>query len=219
MEREFWLKRWQTGDIGFHRDDVHPALLEFWGKAAADSAAKVFVPLCGKSLDMRWLAARGHPVLGVELSEQAVDEFFTGEGLEPEVRRADGFAVKSAGRYEIWCGDYFALPTEALADVGTFYDRASLIALPPAMRERYAARLAELLPAGTQGLLVTIDYDPAEMNGPPFSVTSEEVSRLFGQGFSIDELSLRDVLSGNPGLVKRGLTALTESCHLLRRSP
>lgn len=217
MEREFWIKRWETGDIGFHRDEVNPALEKFWALVAADSMEAVFVPLCGKSLDMRWLAERGHRVIGVELSEHAVDEFFAGEGLQPDVRQHEGFVIKTAGPYELWCGDLFELPKAALETAGSFYDRASLIALPPAMRARYAKRLAELLPAGTRGLLVTISYDQSEMNGPPFSVSGEEVTELFCGSFGIDELSRKDALSGNPNLVKRGLTTLTENCYLLRR--
>lgn len=219
MEPEFWIKRWQTGDIGFHREEVNPALEKFWPQIAADSAERVFVPLCGKSLDMRWLAARGHRVLGVELSEEAIDAFFAGEGLSPNVRRDGAFLIKSAGPFELWCGDLFELPEAALAGVGSFYDRASLIALPPEMRGRYTGRLAEFLPSGTAGLLVSLTYDQSEMIGPPFSVSDEEVTRLFGGGFAIDELSCREALSGNPNLIKRGLTRLTETCYMLRRFP
>lgn len=217
MEPEFWIKRWQTGDTGFHRDEVNPALENFWPQVAPSLSEGVFVPLCGKSLDMRWLAARGHHVVGVELSEQAVDEFFAGEELNPSVRQEGAFVVKSAGLYEIWCGDLFALPKAALAGVSNFYDRASLIALPPEMRGMYAGRLAELLAPGTRGLLVSLSYDQSEMTGPPFSVSDEEIAALFGTSFTLDELSRRDALSGNANLAKRGLTSLAEACYMLRR--
>jgi thiopurine S-methyltransferase len=219
MEPEFWIKRWETGDIGFHRDEVNPALESYWRHIVGDDTGRVFVPLCGKSLDMRWLAERGHRVVGVELSEQAVDAFFAGEGLNSKVSQHGAFRIKSDGPFEIWCGDLFELPEAALEGVGSFYDRASVVALPLEMRGRYAGRLAELLPPGARGLLVTLTYDQSEMSGPPFSVSDAEVTRLFGGSFAIDELSRRDALSGNPNLVKRGLTKLTETCYMLRRFP
>ena len=43
------------------------------------------MPLCGKSLDLLWLAAQGHRVLGVEISPLAVDAFFAEQDLTPTV--------------------------------------------------------------------------------------------------------------------------------------
>jgi thiopurine S-methyltransferase len=218
LEPDFWIKRWQTDDIGFHRDDVHPALVEFWPQITSADGARVFVPLCGKSRDMRWLAERGHRVIGVELSAKAVDAFFEAEGLVPDVRREGAFAVKTAGAYELWCGDLFEFPADAAADASYVYDRASLVALPPEMRLRYARKLAEVLPPETGGLLISLAYDVSEMDGPPFSVPEEEVARLFGDSFTIDTLASRDALAGNLNLVKRGLTSLVETCYRLRRN-
>ncbi|CFX06324.1 Thiopurine S-methyltransferase [Candidatus Filomicrobium marinum] len=216
MEPEFWIKRWETGDIGFHRDEVQAGLSEFWPQIAQNTETRVFVPLCGKSLDMRWLAARGHSVLGVELSAQAVEAFFENERLEPELRREESFSVYSAGPFEIWCGDLFQLPEGVLANVSYFYDRASLVALPPDMRAKYARRLGEVLKPEVSGLLVSLSYNPAEMSGPPFSVSKVEVEKLFGDRFAIDLLSERDALAGNANLIKRGLTGLVETCYRLR---
>lgn len=216
MEPEFWIKRWETGDIGFHRDEVQAGLSEFWPQIAQNTETRVFVPLCGKSLDMRWLAARGHSVLGVELSAQAVEAFFENERLEPELRREERFSVYSAGPFEIWCGDLCQLPEGVLANVSYFYDRASLVALPPDMRAKYARRLGEVLKPEVSGLLVSLSYNPAEMSGPPFSVSKVEVEKLFGDRFAIDLLSERDALAGNANLLKRGLTGLVETCYRLR---
>jgi len=219
MEPEFWLKRWQTDDIGFHRDEVHPALEQLWPRIASEAGGRVFVPLCGKSRDMQWLAMHGHPVIGVELSEKAIDAFFEAEDLAPRERREGAFTVKSAGSYELWCGDLFELPHNAVADVAHFYDRASLVALPPEMRVKYAQHLADMLPSASCGLLVSLAYDASEMNGPPFSVPDTEVAALFGIDFEIETLTSRDALAANPNLVKRGLTSLVETCYRLRRRP
>lgn len=219
MEPEFWLKRWQTDEIGFHRDDVHPALEQLWPQVAPEADGRVFVPLCGKSRDMSWLAERGHRITGVELSEKAIDAFFEAEGLKPRERREGTFTVKAAGAYELWCGDLFEMPADAVADAAHVYDRASLVALPPGMRAKYAQHLADMLPPANCGLLISLAYDDSEMNGPPFSVPHTEVAALFSERFAIETLTSRDVLEGNPNLVQRGLTSLVETCYRLRMTP
>mgnify|MGYP000992455332 CR=1 FL=1 len=66
MDHGFWLERWRNGQIGFHNSEVNGMLLRHHAQLGA--AARVLVPLCGKSLDMGWLAAQGHEVVGIELS-------------------------------------------------------------------------------------------------------------------------------------------------------
>jgi len=175
----------------------------------------VFVPLCGKSLDMQWLAERGHAVVGAELSEQAVDEFFAERDLVPNVRREGGFIVKTSGPYEIWVGDFFALPPSAVAGVAGIYDRAALVALPADMQRRYADKLKALLPTAPI-LLITIDYDQREMDGPPFATSPKMIDDLFLDRYERVDLVSKDVLAGHPRFQQRGLTALTGAVFLLR---
>ncbi len=94
MDRNFWIERWNNQEIGFHQGDFDPALGRYWSRLGAPAGARVFVPLCGKSLDMVWLAQNGHPAVGAELSERAVDDFFAERGLSPEIRRDAGFVIK-----------------------------------------------------------------------------------------------------------------------------
>ncbi|MCZ7593781.1 MAG: hypothetical protein M5U16_01845 [Hyphomicrobium sp.] len=148
MDPTFWRERWRNQEIGFHQPDFHALLQEHWPRLALPQGSPVFVPLCGKSLDMVWLAQQGHRVIGAELSELAVDSFFSERGLAPAMRQAGGFTIKSAGPYELWCGDVFEMPREAAGDVAGVYDRAALIALPPPLQGRYATKLKEIVPAG-----------------------------------------------------------------------
>jgi thiopurine S-methyltransferase len=215
MEHEFWLERWKTQDIGFHQPQFDPALDKFWSRLAVPAGARVFVPLCGKSLDMQWLAERGHVVVGAELSEQAVDEFFAERDLVPNVRGEGGFTVKSSGPYEIWVGDFFALPPSAVAGVAGIYDRAALVALPADMQRRYADKLKALLPTAPI-LLITIDYDQREMDGPPFATSPKMIDDLFLDRYERVDLVSKDVLAGHPRFQQRGLTALTGAVFLLR---
>jgi thiopurine S-methyltransferase len=217
MEHDFWHERWQRGEIGFHQGDVHPDLARHCPAVGCAPGAQVFAPLCGKSLDLAWLVAQGQRVLGVELSMIAAEAYFASQGLEPGRSTEGPFTRLEAGACAILVGDFFALEPAQLAGTGALYDRAALIALPAPMRERYAARLASLLPAGTRGLLITVDYPPADMQGPPFPVPAAEVQRLHGGAFTVERLARRDALAGEPRLAARGLSALHEESWLLVR--
>jgi len=217
MDPSFWLERWQKNEIGFHAPKVQPALAKHWPALNAAKGATVFVPLAGKSLDMAWLASQGHRVIGAELSELAVDQFFTENGLVPALRTVRSFKVKSADGIEIWCGDFFALSRDDLPALDAAYDRAALVAMPPELQPRYAAKMAELMPAGTPTLLIGLDYDPQEMQGPPFNIAQSRVRELYEATFDITVIEAKDGLAKSDHLAKRGVTWLEEASYLLRR--
>ena len=213
MEPKFWQERWARNQIGFHLPEVNPYLLRHWPKLAMAEGAKVLVPLCGKSLDLMWLASLGYRVLGVELSEQAVEAFFSEQGLVPRISQRGVFKVYRADLIEVWCGDFFALDAEALADCSALYDRAALIALPPLMRAQYAEHLNALLRPGCQGLLITLDYDQTQKAGPPFAVADEEVKLLLGGHWSVQVLEEQDILGESWKFVQDGVTRLEERVY------
>ncbi|TDO08710.1 MULTISPECIES: thiopurine S-methyltransferase [Halomonas] len=187
MDNE-WLQRWRQGRIGFHRDRPHPVLVRHWPDLGVRAGTKVLVPLCGKSLDMRWLAQHDHPVLGIELAGQAIEAFVAeGVGEVTRYRQAD-FDICRQGSVELWCGDFFHFHIQQAADIGAFYDRAALIALPPATRQRYAFHLAQLIPPGARGLLISLTRGPGDDCGPPFSVPAEEIHELFAPNFRLTHL-------------------------------
>ena len=204
MEKHFWLERWQRGEIGFHLPRPHPKLQRYWSVVAGDSQAPVLVPLCGKSLDMAWLSEKGHGVCGVELSEQALESFIDQAGLSLD-REGDTFVGRG---WELVCGDWFSF--SAQLPFSLFYDRAALIALPPAMRRRYVAHLLSQLASGAQGLLITLEYEQSEMDGPPFSVLADEVQAHFGRRGRVLELDRADILAHEPHFRERGLSGLEE---------
>ena len=210
MEESFWLERWERQQIGFHQRNINPRLLRFWPDLGLARDGAVFVPLCGKSTDMIWLQAQGHPVLGVELSPVAVATFFAENGLAPQRRRQGKFEVTESDGIRILRGDFFDLTAGDLAGVEAVYDRAALIAMPPAMRERYAAHMVEILPPATRMLLLTLDYPQEQMQGPPFSVPPDEVERLYGSRGDVRLLSRDDVLAKGRELAERGVTTLHE---------
>ena len=77
--------------------------------------------------------------------------------------------------------------------------------------------MAELADPGIRSLLVTLDYPQEEMRGPPFSVTQDEVGRLFGSRFDIWQLHIEDCLAREPRFRKKGLTRLEERVFILRK--
>jgi len=218
MEPEFWIERWQRNEIGFHQDRVNVYLEQFWSALVPDPHCPVFVPLCGKSQDMTWLRVRGHAVVGVELSRLAVESFFAELQQVPTRRKVDGFELFESPGYTIYCGDYFALKSQHLAHVCATYDRASLVALPPSLRQRYAQHMAQLLVPGVNALLIALDYPAAQMQGPPFSVNDAEVHALHGEYFAIRSLRVRETLNDNPRFKDRGLTRLDERVYALHRT-
>jgi len=216
VDREFWLDRWHKNLIGFHRDEVNPHVLAFWSTLGLERGTRIFVPLCGKSRDMIWLAAQGYRVLGVELSPIAVRDFFAEHALSPKIDRVGEFERWSAGEIVLLCGDYFHLTAELVAEVGGVFDRAALVALPGDMRVRYASHLQAILSAPVPMLLVTMEYPQTEMAGPPFSVEEAEVRTLFGARHEIERLLDEDVLAAEARMRERGLTRLREKVYLLR---
>ncbi|ADE11382.1 thiopurine S-methyltransferase [Sideroxydans lithotrophicus] len=215
MKKDFWLERWERAETGFHQNEINPYLQRHWQELHHAQGGEVFVPLCGKSLDMIWLREQGCSPLGVEISPIAVQSFYKENGYSPELVAGNKFERYEAGGIKILCGDFFDLGKKELANVRAVYDRASLVALPPEMRERYAQHLASILSAGTQILLITFDYPQAEMSGPPFAVSIEEVESLYRDRAEIRLLAHHDVLAQTPRFKERGLSRLHENIFLL----
>jgi len=214
MDPDFWLARWARGEIGFHRASVHPMLV---AHGAPLAGRRVLAPLCGKSLDLVHLADLGGTVVGVELSEQAIAAFFAERGVRPEVTVEARCTRWVAGAYTLLQADYFTLTA---ADLGApctgLYDRAALIALPPALRPAYAAQTAKLLAPGACGLLITLDYPQEAMDGPPFAVPEAEVRALYAGLADVEPLVVEDALDTEPRFRARGLTRLSQCAYALR---
>jgi len=165
---------------------------------------------------MLWLRSRNLRVMGVELSEIAVSAFFAENGLQAETREDDPFKVYKADGIEILCGDFFKLASEHLSLASFVYDRASLVALPPAMRKKYAEQMTEKLPKNVGMALLTFEYEQGEMEGPPFSVPEKEVVSLYSGSYKIEKLHECEVTGAEmEPFRKRGLKSLREKVYKL----
>lgn len=209
---EFWHGKWASNRIGFHLEDVNPLLIEYWKKTNPNYEDKVLVPLCGKSEDLVWLASKHEDVQGVELSKIAVRAFFAEHFYTPMVTSINGqHELYQFDELSIYAGDFFTAPVQS-ADI--IYDRAALVALPEEMRAEYALRLKSLLNPGGRILLVTLDYVQEEMAGPPFSVTEQEVNRLFGE-YKITKLNRDEADEHHPKIAQKGLSRFAEEVYLI----
>ncbi|WP_404409477.1 thiopurine S-methyltransferase [Pseudidiomarina marina] len=208
MEHEFWHERWQKREIGFHRLDVHP-LLTTQIESVAKPSATIFVPLCGKSLDMQWLLQQGYEVIGIELSEVAIQEFFTEHNLPYQTSQEGSFIAYCAEGICIYQGDFFDLTEAHLQAVSAWYDRAAMVALPPTMRTRYITHLQRILPTTANGLLVMVEYPEDYWKGPPFVVHTDEIRTSYQDNYAIDVLPLL------PGFTLGGDANVTERGYLL----
>jgi thiopurine S-methyltransferase len=216
LQPDFWQERWRTAQTGFHQSAIHRQLKAFWPTLGIDPCSPVLVPLCGKSLDMTWLRDQGHSVAGVELATLALESFCLENGVPARRRAAGGFDIYEAQRLRLFCGDFFSLASRLLGGVSAVYDRAALIAWPPALRAPYVEHLSALTISGTKTLLITAEYPQDQMNGPPFSVGADEVDRLYAKHHEIRPLDRQDILASEPRFKSR-LTELHEVCYELTR--
>ncbi|MGB0646295.1 MAG: thiopurine S-methyltransferase [Bradymonadia bacterium] len=216
MHPEFWTSRWKENRIGFHQTEYNSRLLQHW-QVEPDQSNHIFVPLCGKSLDMRYLSEFGM-VTGIELSDLAVRAFFEEWSEVADVYDYHGYTALEANHVRLLRGDLFQMPSSLYGNFTHVYDRASMIALPSEMRAKYVEVLHRLLQPGGEVLLVTIEYPDGELPGPPFSVGSAWLRQYASFGFSIEHLESIDTWRADSPLAEEGLTALdTHVFRLTRR--
>lgn len=214
MQPEFWHERWQRGEIGFHRDSVHPWLVSCWPRLDCAPGDTVFVPLCGKTRDIGFFLDQGCRVIANELSPLAIEQLFSELGLDPTVDELPDQQCWRAADLCVYVGDFFTLQSAQMPPIALTYDRAALVALPAAMRSRYAKHLLALTKRSPQ-LLITFEYPQEAMQGPPFAVGMDEVERLYAAHYAIQLLEEAEVIDREPGLQARGLGSLTERAILL----
>ncbi len=216
MDAEFWHQRWQSERIGFHREQVNAQLAQIWPTLRLAKQSQVLVPLCGKSKDMLWLTEQGHSVTGFELSPLAVADFFAEAHLTPRRQTVDPYQVWQTERLRIYQGDFFQAE-QIQKHYDAAYDRAALIALPPAMRAQYVAQLARLLKPNATLLLVTVHYAPEQQQAPRFSVDEAQVQALFSPYFSIEKRGQVSEGKDNPRVASGELSFFDEQCFELTR--
>ena len=200
MDAAFWRNKWERGETGFHRDEPNPLLTTYFHELSLREGSRVFLPLCGKTRDVHWLLSRGYRVAGSELSQIAVEQLFAELGVAPIITANDEISRYSAENIDIFVGDIFELSPGALGEVDAIYDRAALVALPETMRGRYTAHLLEITDRAPQ-LLINFSYDQSLGDGPPFSVSDEEVAQRYRDSYDLKLLVCADIEGGLKGKI------------------
>ncbi|AFZ11623.1 Thiopurine S-methyltransferase [Crinalium epipsammum PCC 9333] len=200
MEASFWHQKWEKGDIAFHQSEGNPLLREHFEKLNLAMGSRVFLPLCGKTRDLAWLLKSGYRVVGAELSELAINELFNNLGVEPKITRVGKLTLYHAKDIDIFVGDIFDVSAEVLGLVDAVYDRAALVALPASMRNQYTSHLMKITNAAPQ-LLICYEYNQQLMDGPPFSISEEEVKDHYAAAYQLKAVKSKDVAGGLKGEV------------------
>ena len=191
MESSFWHKCWERNTLGFHQSDVHPLLSQYFNKLCLPSDKHIFVPLCGKTLDMAYLA-KYMQVTGNELSEIACRDFFLDNSIEYQKQTLGDFTHFSCPQLLLLQGDFFKLNADNIESIDWIYDRAALIALPIAMQREYVNHLKSFFSSQTRLFLVTLEFPKGQLKGPPFSINRVDVNSLFS-GFNIECIAKNEI--------------------------
>ncbi|RDD42373.1 Thiopurine S-methyltransferase [Trichoplax sp. H2] len=196
-----WSQRWQNQTTKWHVEEANHHLVENYETHLQDKDnphSSIFVPLCGKSLDMIWLAQKGHQVVGVEVVEQPCHDFFQENKIEYKVQNLQGVEGKvltsqvTEMNITIYNCDYFALTPKLLGyRFDSVWDRAAFVAINPDLRCDYAKHLASLMAPSGRGLLVSLNYDINERihPGPPFCTPDALVQSVFSPLALVQKLS------------------------------
>ena len=208
-----WESRWQKGRIGFHLPQVNTYLRRFSEYLLKSEPENIFVPLCGKTLDLPWLANRTKKVVGVEMVSQAVEEFYAENEISYSIKPAGKLQLFENDSIDIFQGDFFDLTQEETGLFEAIYDRGSIVAIALPERQKYVEHLLSFLATDGRLLLITLEYDQEQMSGPPFSVSDAEMEMLFSQYGRLELLETCDILDER--LCNKGLDGILERVYLL----
>ncbi len=221
MQKEYWFEKWEKNDIGFHREKVNEYLEKYFPSELAGKNLNALVPLCGKSRDLVWLAGQGLHVVGCELSEKACEQFFNEHNLAVSKTINPKFISFTAedAPITINCGDFFDLTKAELGKIDLCYDRGALVALPADLRKKYAQQITNLLDVNAYYLLIVLNYTSEDLIGPPFAISENEISHLFGKSFSIKLLETKsEPIETVATLAKKNASNLINQAYLLRKA-
>ncbi len=210
MDLEFWHQKWERNEIAFHESAANSLLVKYFGALSLIKGSRVFLPLCGKTLDIHWLLSSGYRVAGAELSKIAIDQLFADLGVTPEISRDGELDHYRAENINLFVGDIFNLSRKMLGPVDAIYDRAALVALTEEMRNRYATHLTEISNKAPQ-LLICFEYDQRLMQGPPFSISDAEVNQKYGAIYDLTLMEKAHIAGGFKGKIPA-----TENVWLLK---
>jgi thiopurine S-methyltransferase len=199
-ENSLWLERWENREIGFNQVSENIFMVEYFKHLDLDEKSRVFVPLCGKTIDISWLLKQGYDVVAIELSEQAVIELFEELQLKPEILELGTLKHYRVAGLDVYVGDVFDLTEEMIGSVDAIYDRAALVALTKEVRTKYTSHLRKISNGAPQ-LLLCFEYDQSLMNRTPYSVEENEVKEHYSEHYEVKQLCKEEIIGGFKGKI------------------
>lgn len=192
-----WQARWDANQTSWHIQDPNlflrrylRELLPAEAQTVPGMGPRVLVPLCGKTVDMAFLARGGFRVVGVDGVKKALDEFAEEHAvtlpsggktmlvnlppaIDPQLFHASAVLIsahpdepvrtQAAPPVLLVQGDFLKLgpgEAEALVPFDAAFDRGGLVAVAPADRVQYANVMAGLIAPGGRVLLVVCEHEP-----------------------------------------------------------
>lgn len=219
MNKTYWLNRWETGNIRFNQPTPHRFLIKHYQSLGLHPHEQVFVPLCGKSIDMIWIMAQDQRVIGVEISPIAILDFLKENKLDAVEFKDGAFQVYQNASFTLYNGDLFNLTAKHLSEIKAVYDRGSLTAMPPnTLRSQYVDWVKNTIPENCKILLVVLEHGAPDVMEPPFSTTLEEVNLCFANQFSVTQLEREYIAEIPAHWEARGVHDLYECAYLLQKN-
>ncbi|XP_002736535.2 putative thiopurine S-methyltransferase [Saccoglossus kowalevskii] len=215
----FWEQRWQEGKIGFHSPNVQTFLLKYVDLLTnGKTGLRIFVPLCGKTVDMKWLADMGHHVIGVDICRMALKQFFEENNLEYTMSTVKGLEngelyQSSDGRIQLYKCDIFDISRDMVGQFDGIWDRGAMTSILPTARARYCDIMVTVLKPTGRYLLVCVEYDKSKSSGPPVCLLESEIKDVYGSFLKIEKIAERNRMEEK--WLKRGHTYFKECVYLL----
>ena len=228
VDNDFWFDCWEKNNkLGLNQEAPNATLIKYFSTLSLPKKSRVFVPLCGKSIDMIWLLEQNMEVVGVELSPLAIQAFFEENNLQ--------YTKKTLGEFNLWQakdrpitlleGDIFLFESTDQSDLELLipapfdfvYDRASLIALPTKIRKNYYDLYKSLMGSKSKALLLTIEYESPKFEGPPFSVPEKEVISSLESVFNINLLGHEKIKTLSPRFLESGLKEISQKAYRIEK--
>ena len=214
MQNSYWLNKWQACDIPFHEAHVNADLITYINTLNLNRGDNIFVPLCGKTKDMLWLAEKEFNIFGVELSPIACNDFFSELNIKPRITQLAKFTKYQHSNIELFCGNLFDLTNIDLPPIHAVYDCKALIALPPDSRKKYYDHIINCIGTKIKILLLTRETT-CQVQPPPFPISEEEVNLLYGSCFDVQLLKCSSLTNIPERLLKKGYIEMTESVYVM----
>ena len=250
-----WYHRWLDIDddatnLGWHLSKPHPVLVKHyddWLQCKNDEEQRLILfPLCGASLDLSYLARRGHQVVGVDGVPKAVtkllsdygEEIPSGGGLKPGAMRMrvsqPGWVQQKAAEHMSTKDRKYTPAPFLFAVQGDFLEfdgaAAGKYGFPGFDCAFDRGGLVAVEPSDRDGYaqnlaslmkpggqLLLVTVEHDPSFGPPFNVDEAEVKRLLGKQFDVRLLSREDKMREEPHWKKRGATHFEEVAYMCTR--